>query len=125
MPFNLGGPELVFILVIVLIVFGAGKLPDVLGQLGRGVKSFRDEAANEKTASVAAWPVARPRPRRQRRPGPARAAAARTLLTPSSARTAGPPTSGSALLPRPRAHVHLRPVRAGAGRRFDRRRPRA
>src|SRR3989442_534414 len=36
MPFNLGGPELVFILVIVLIVFGAGKLPDVLGQLGLG-----------------------------------------------------------------------------------------
>ena len=34
MPFNLGGPELVFVLVIVLIVFGAGKLPDVLGQLG-------------------------------------------------------------------------------------------
>ena len=56
MPFNLGGPELVFILVIVLIVFGAGKLPDVLGQLGRGVKSFRDEAGNEKTASVAAAP---------------------------------------------------------------------
>jgi sec-independent protein translocase protein TatA len=54
MPFNLGGPELVFILVIVLIVFGAGKLPDVLGQLGRGVKSFRDEAGNEKPASVAA-----------------------------------------------------------------------
>src|SRR2546428_11918107 len=54
MPFNLGGPELVFILVIVLIVFGAGKLPDVLGQLGRGVKSFRDEAGDEETPSLAA-----------------------------------------------------------------------
>ena len=31
MPFNIGGTELIFILVIVLIVFGAGKLPDVLG----------------------------------------------------------------------------------------------
>jgi sec-independent protein translocase protein TatA len=46
MPFNLGGPELVFVLVIVLIVFGAGKLPDVLGQLGKGVRTFRDEANN-------------------------------------------------------------------------------
>ena len=44
MPFNIGGPELVFVLVIVLIVFGAGKLPEVLGQLGRGVRTFRSEA---------------------------------------------------------------------------------
>lgn len=44
MPFNLGGPELIFLLVIVLIVFGAGKLPDVFGQLGRGVRTFREEA---------------------------------------------------------------------------------
>ena len=43
-PFNLGGGELVFILVIVLIVFGAGKLPDVFAQLGRGVRSFREES---------------------------------------------------------------------------------
>ena len=47
MPFNLGGGELVFILVIVLIVFGAGKLPDVLGQLGKGVRTFREESSNE------------------------------------------------------------------------------
>ena len=51
MPFNLGGGELVFILVIVLIVFGAGKLPEVLGQLGRGVKTFREEASADKPAS--------------------------------------------------------------------------
>ncbi|MBM4433674.1 MAG: twin-arginine translocase TatA/TatE family subunit [Chloroflexi bacterium] len=50
MPFNLGGTELVFILVIVLIVFGAGRLPDVLGQLGRGVRTFRREIAPEKTS---------------------------------------------------------------------------
>ncbi len=44
---SIGGPELIFILVIVLIVFGAGKLPDVLGQLGKGVKTFREEANPE------------------------------------------------------------------------------
>ena len=55
MPFNLGGPELVFVLVIVLIVFGAGKLPDVLGQLGKGVRTFREEANNaDKPAASAA-----------------------------------------------------------------------
>jgi len=32
---SIGGPELLLILAVVLIVFGAGKLPDVLGQLGK------------------------------------------------------------------------------------------
>ena len=49
---NIGGPELIFLLVIVLIVFGAGKLPDVFGQIGKGVRSFRDEATNDKPAST-------------------------------------------------------------------------
>ena len=51
---NIGGPELLLILAVVLIVFGAGKLPDVLGQLGKGVRSFRDEAQNEKPAQATA-----------------------------------------------------------------------
>jgi sec-independent protein translocase protein TatA len=50
---NFGGPELLLILAVVLIVFGAGKLPDVLGQLGKGVRSFRDESTTDKPASVA------------------------------------------------------------------------
>jgi sec-independent protein translocase protein TatA len=51
---SIGGPELLLVLAVVLIVFGAGKLPDVLGQLGKGVRSFRDESTNDKTASVTA-----------------------------------------------------------------------
>lgn len=46
-PFNLGGPEVIIILVIVLIVFGAGRLPEVLGQMGRGVRTFREEASSD------------------------------------------------------------------------------
>ncbi len=46
MPFNIGGPEAMFILVIVLIVFGAGRLPEVFGQLGKGIRTFREESAN-------------------------------------------------------------------------------
>ena len=50
---SIGGPELLLILAVVLIVFGAGKLPDVLGQLGKGVRSFRDESTTDKPAPVA------------------------------------------------------------------------
>ena len=38
--------HLLLILVIVLIVFGAGKLPDAAGALGRGIREFK-HAANE------------------------------------------------------------------------------
>ncbi len=39
---NLGIPELLIILVIIMVFFGAGKLPKVLGQMGKGVKAFKD-----------------------------------------------------------------------------------
>jgi sec-independent protein translocase protein TatA len=41
MPFRLGGPELIIILVIVIIVFGVGRLPEVGGALGKGIRAFR------------------------------------------------------------------------------------
>jgi len=44
---NIGTPELVIILVIVLLIFGVGKLPDVFKALGSGVREFRDAASNE------------------------------------------------------------------------------
>ena len=50
---SIGGPELIFVLVIVLIVFGAGKLPSVFGQLGKGVRTFRDESEKKDGAPLA------------------------------------------------------------------------
>ena len=38
---KLGWPEIVIILVVVLIVFGVGKLPQVGGAIGKGLRSFR------------------------------------------------------------------------------------
>ena len=38
---GLGIWELIIILVIILIIFGAGKLPELGSSLGRGIKSFR------------------------------------------------------------------------------------
>lgn len=41
MPFRIGPTELIVILVIIIIVFGVGKLPQVGGALGKGIKEFR------------------------------------------------------------------------------------
>ena len=40
--FGLGLPELIIILVIVLVVFGAKKLPEIGGGLGQGIRNFWD-----------------------------------------------------------------------------------
>ena len=41
--FGLGVGELLVILVIVMIIFGAGKLPEIGEGLGRGIRSFQRE----------------------------------------------------------------------------------
>jgi sec-independent protein translocase protein TatA len=50
---GLGWQELVIVLVIIMIIFGAGKLPEVVKSLGQGVKEFKQEAAGG-TDSLAA-----------------------------------------------------------------------
>ena len=50
---GLGWQELVVVLVIIMIIFGAGKLPEVVKSLGQGVKEFKQEAAGA-TDSLAA-----------------------------------------------------------------------
>jgi sec-independent protein translocase protein TatA len=39
--------QIVIILLIVLILFGAGKLPQILGDLGTGLRSFKDGIKGE------------------------------------------------------------------------------
>jgi len=39
---NLGPFELIIILLIIIIIFGVGKLPQIGGALGRGIKEFRE-----------------------------------------------------------------------------------
>ena len=48
---TLGPLEVVILLVIVLIFFGPGKLPQVFGELGKGVKQFK-QATTDATDAV-------------------------------------------------------------------------
>ncbi|MCB0346109.1 MAG: twin-arginine translocase TatA/TatE family subunit [Bdellovibrionales bacterium] len=50
--FGLGPWELVIILVIVLIVFGVGRLPELGTGLGEGIKNFKKSYRDAKTIDV-------------------------------------------------------------------------
>ena len=53
---SIGIWQIVLILVIVMILFGAGKLPQVFESFGKGLKSFRDAQRDEPTGSVDVTP---------------------------------------------------------------------
>jgi sec-independent protein translocase protein TatA len=40
--FGIGMPELIIILVIILIIFGAGKLPEIGGGMGKAIRNFKN-----------------------------------------------------------------------------------
>ena len=44
---SLGIWQLVLILAIVFVIFGAGKLPRVMGDIGKGIRNLRDGMSND------------------------------------------------------------------------------
>lgn len=69
--FNLGGGEIILILALVLILFGAKKLPELAKGLGQGIKEFK-KATKEVTDEVSnAMDDTSPPPKRITPPAPA------------------------------------------------------
>lgn len=44
--FNLGAPEIIIAALIILLLFGGKKIPELMKGLGKGVKSFKDGMKN-------------------------------------------------------------------------------
>ncbi len=46
--FALGGPEVILVLVVVLLLFGAKRIPDLARGLGKGIREFKDASTEIK-----------------------------------------------------------------------------
>jgi sec-independent protein translocase protein TatA len=63
MPLGLGFGEAILVFLMIVLLFGLGKLPDVGGNLGRSVREFRDAlrgGGEDETPRVAAAPTLPP-----------------------------------------------------------------
>ncbi len=49
--FDIGWPELLIVLVIVVLIFGPGRIGKTLGELGKGIRSFRDTFSSSEEES--------------------------------------------------------------------------
>ena len=49
--FGIGMPELIIILIIILIIFGAGRLPEIGSGIGKGIRNFK-KATNDKPEEI-------------------------------------------------------------------------
>ena len=47
----IGGPQIIMILVVVLLLFGGKKLPELMKGMGKGIKGFKDEMNGEEAES--------------------------------------------------------------------------
>ena len=69
MPFGLGAGELIGLLLIVLLLFGAKRIPEIAGSFGKGIKEFKRNMSEAQRAIEE--PARDDRPRFDQPPAPA------------------------------------------------------
>lgn len=52
--FDIGWPELLIVLVVVVLIFGPGRLSKTMSELGKGIRSFRDSFSSSEDKSDSA-----------------------------------------------------------------------
>ena len=48
--FDIGMPELLILLVIIVLIFGPGRIAKTMGEVGKGIRSFKDSFSSEDTS---------------------------------------------------------------------------
>ena len=72
MPFGLGAGELIGLLLIVLLLFGAKRIPEIAGSFGKGIKEFKKNMTEAQRAiEDSGSPTDSERPRFDQAPPPA------------------------------------------------------
>jgi sec-independent protein translocase protein TatA len=57
MPFGISLPELLILLVVLLLVFGAKRLPEMGRSLGKGMREFKDAVSGDEDSSRTTTPT--------------------------------------------------------------------
>lgn len=47
LPWVIGTPQIIFIVVVVLLLFGGRKIPELMRGLGSGIKEFKDASKDD------------------------------------------------------------------------------
>lgn len=59
--FDIGMPELLIVLVVVVLIFGPGRLAKIMGELGKGINSFRDSFSSKENSNSVSESNAEPK----------------------------------------------------------------